>query len=165
MLSSFKYLLVFLFLTSCSTSNKIEKLIVYQSAIFTKQEFVGNITVDDNNNPLQKGYWLQHLIVIEVSNSSLPKWENLMINDQENQINFSSIQDSIFNIGKEKMTSNIINIYPKNGGKLFLLKVEDFSTELPLSKTQFILNGKVGEKSCQIKLNKEPILLETEARP
>lgn len=163
--STLKYLLVFLLFLSCYSSTNIDKLKVYQSVIFTKQEFVGNIPVDDKDNPLQKGYWLQHIIVIEVKENVLPKWESLVINGKENKVSFFSIHDTIFNIGIEKNTGNKVNFYPKNSGKLFLIKVEDYFTEIPLLKPEIILIGKLGEKTLKIAIKNEPIILETEARP
>lgn len=163
--STLKYLLVFLLFISCYSSTNIDKLKVYQSAFFTKQEFVGNIPVDDKDNPLQKGYWLQHIIVIEVKEDVLPKWESLIINEKESIINYSSIQNTPIYIGKDNKNLKSIFVSAKNNGKLMLLKVEDYFTEIPLLKPEIILIGKLGEKTLKIAIKNEPIILETEARP
>lgn len=165
MQSFLKYLVVVFLFISCSSAKNYGIFKVYESIIYTKQEFVGNIPIDDNGNPLQKGYWLQHIIVVEVKGDVLPKWENLLINGKENSINFSSINDTIFNLGKEKNTLTNINIYPKNGGKLVLLKVEDFISEIPMTNPEIFLVGKMDEKTIKIPIKKGPFLIENEVRP
>jgi hypothetical protein len=165
MSTSVKNLLVLLLFISCSTTKNSNTLKVYQSAIYTKQEFLGNIPVDDNNNPLQKGYWLHHFIAVEVKGDKLPKWESLMINGKENLISFSTINDSTIYIGKEKNSLTDIFFSPKESRKLILVKVEDFVSEIQLLKPPFVLLGKLGEKDIKIIINSEPVYLETEAKP
>ena len=164
-MSLFKYLLFSILFVSCIGTKNVQELNIEQSWVFTIQEFVGNIQVDENGKPLNKGYWLKHFIVMEIKGDVLPKWESLMINDKENIINYSSIHDTVIYIGKDKNTFKNIFVSTKKNGKLLLLKVEDYFTELPFKNPMFTLNGKLGEKKVSILLKNDPVLIENQVRP
>ncbi len=162
--SFIKYIILSSFLISCSSPKVSSILNVSEALIFTKQEFAGNIQVDENGNPLQKGYWLQHFLVVEIMGDALPKWESLEINGKQTVIKETEISDSVL-LGKEKNSSNKIILFPKKGGKLMLLKFEDHFSEVVLQNSQFFLIGKLKDKTIKFLIEKEPIWLENELRP
>ncbi|MBS4043780.1 MAG: hypothetical protein KGZ59_08185 [Chitinophagaceae bacterium] len=151
--------------SSCNSSQKIHQPKHHQSWLFTQQEMVGIIPVDENNNPMQKGYWLKHSFIFEVSDTNIIQWNTFSINQQKVIITHQSIKDSISSIGRDKNHQTIPKILPKKGHKLYLINAEDFHNELSLEKSTIYIEGFSMGKTIKIQLLKAPIMLESEIKP
>ena len=53
-MSLFKYFIFSILFVSCIGTKNVQELNIEQSWVFTIQEFVGNIQVDENGKPLNK---------------------------------------------------------------------------------------------------------------
>ena len=159
------YIIFILLIGSCNISNPIHQSKHYQSYLFTQQEMVGNIPVDENDNPLQKGYWLKHTLIVEVADTSFIQWKSFMLNQHEVMITQQSLRDSVINVGTDKFNQKVQQILPEKGKKFWIINAEDFNNELSSEKANINIEGLRKEKLIKISFSKAPIMLKSEIKP
>ena len=160
------FLILFILLNSCSSQKALTSSDgVVQSWLYTKQEFVGNIMTDENGNPIEKGFWFKHFLVLQVDKAFSANWETLSLNDHAFTISKLNLIESDFVLGVQRDSQKSIIIQPNDQYKYILMEFEDHFSEIPFSDNDLVLTGKKANKSVTFHLKANPIFLENEIRP
>ncbi len=164
-MSLLKYLLFSILIVSCIGSKNVQELNTVQSWVFTKQEFIGNLQVDENGNPINKGYWLKHFIVVETSDTNIVHWQKILVNSNENILIKVSKKDSTFTLDFDEINSKRTIIQTNKKNIIFLFETEDYTSTIPIINPTIKIIGKIFENEVFIIIKKTPILIENLPRP
>lgn len=150
---------------SCMASKKSNEFKPVKVWFFTQQNFYGNIMVDENGNPSQKGYWFRHFIVVEIQDSIPPIFNAVFINYKQFSISNQKVVSNLINFARDAKTQQKISVQPQKSHQLLVIEIEDFESDNFITVANTKILGIVNPKKLSFNFEKEPIAIQKELIP
>jgi len=116
----------------------------------------GNILVDENGRPLQKGPVILNIIYVETSAKDI-QWTTAWQNGKKYSVSTTRITELPFEVGRKKINNGKIVLSPAPGNKLWVLRLEpEEGAKGPSIKTkngEIILEGRYEGRKFFRKIN------------
>ena len=146
----FPLLLILCFCTKAQSYN------IIKSQAFLRTSTAGNIPVDENTNPTDKGITKNYLIYIETKGTALPQWETAYIDGLPYSIRTVEVTHTPVRLGALKGKKEPATVSKRPGNRLWQLVLTPQQTEaLQTSHTQTItLSGTFRNKSFNYRVTR-----------
>jgi hypothetical protein len=147
------FISLFVLLCFCSHAQPYN---IIKAQAFFRASTAGNIFVDENGNPRNKGVTKDYLIYIETKGTTLPQWETAYIDGLPYSIRTVEVTTTPVKLGPLKGKKEAVTVNKSPGNRLWQLAFTPQQTEMvQTASTQAItLSGTFRNKSFNYRITK-----------
>jgi hypothetical protein len=122
-----------------------KKLEVEKCWIFSSTHHKGKIMMDNNRKPLEKGYWQENSIVLQVKNNNSTTFTHLKFNNKLYPISAIKIDNNDYKVGKLLNTDSTVTLAKQTQSSFY--KIGFKNIDITDSTCKFVIIGKCNNKS------------------